>query len=215
MDSLAQNKKILIDSLKSWKKPGQKLIVGIDGYSGVGKTTIIEGIEKEDKDILPINRDDFAIPRKEFWERFKNAKNEEEKISILVNETINVKELGAFIGEYKEKNKTVEWMLRNDKSGVKDDLRDFDFSKKVLLVEGIFLFRHDELSDLFDKKVFLKANQGVADERRRKREKEKWGDDYFPDTHPDSAYRLTKIGFNQYLKEFNPEKQADLVIELN
>lgn len=42
---------------------------------------------------------------------------------------------------------------------------------------------------------------------------DKWGDNYLPDTHPDSAFRLTKIGFNQYLEKFHPEKQADLLIK--
>ncbi len=47
----------------------------------------------------------------------------------------------------------------------------------------------------------------------QKQKKKKWGDDYFPDTHPDSYFRLIKIGFNDYLKEYDPQSQADLIIK--
>jgi len=208
------SKKILLDSISSWERSDKKIIVGIDGYSGAGKTTLIEGIENENKNILPINRDDFAIPHKEFWDKFEKAKDEQEKIDIIVDQTINIGELADFLRKFKKENGKISWNLRNNETGIKNDLRSFDFSKKILVIEGIFLFKHDKVSKLLDKKVFLNINQELADERRRKREKERWGDDYFPDTHPNSAYRLTRIGFNQYLEKFNPRKQADLVIDL-
>ncbi len=208
---MSDNNKILLDSLKKWKKPGDKIIVGLDGYSGAGKTTLLKGVNIDD--ILVVNRDDFTIPRKDFEAKYRNAKTEEEKVDVMVNETIDVKELVNFLQKYKNNDGIVSWILRGSVFGLKDEVKEFDFSKKVLIIEGIFLFRHDELSTLFDKKVFIDIDQNVADERRVRREKEKWGEDYFPDTHPDSYFKYIKIGFNNYLKEQNPMEQADLVIK--
>ncbi len=203
--------KILSDSIAKWKPDCGKIIIGIDGYSGAGKTTLLSKLNQDD--FLIVNRDDFAIPRKIFETKFKNAKTEKEKIDVTVNETIDIKELALFLDEYKRKNGVVEWPFRGDISGKKDISKKFDFSKKILIIEGIFLFHNNNLNRLFDKKIFIDVDQEIADERRRKREKEKWGDDYFPDTHPDSYFRLIKIGFNDYLKEYDPKSQADLIIK--
>lgn len=208
---MSNNAKILLDSIKKWEKPGDKIIVGIDGYSGAGKTTLLKSVTGDD--ILVVNRDDFAIPRMDFESKYKDAKTEDERVDVMVNDTINVEELVNFLQEYKNNDGVVMWTLRGDVSGLKNEVKEFDFSKKVLIIEGIFLFRHDELSDLLDKKVFIDIDQDIADERRMRREKEKWGEDYFPDTHPDSYFKYIKIGFNNYLKEQNPMEQADLVIK--
>lgn len=213
MNSLKNNKEIFLDSMKEWEQSERKLIVGIDGYSGAGKTTLLKEIKKENADILIVHRDDFAISRKVFWNKYEKAKDEKQKMDILANKIIDVEELKSFLKKYKETDGMVEWTLRDEVSGIKDDVKCFDFSKKVLLLEGIFLF-HD-LDDLLDKKVFIDIDQEVADERRRRREKKRWGKDYYTDTNPDSAFRLTKIAFNNYLKEENPKEQADLVIEIN
>lgn len=202
---------ILLNAIKKWEKPGDKIVVGIDGYSGAGKTTLLKGIISDD--FLIVSRDDFAIPRIDFETKYKNAKSEDDRIDVMVNEIINIEELVNFIEEYKSKDGIVNWTLRGDISGLKNEVKEFDFSKKVLIIEGIFLFRHDELSSLFNKKVFLDIDQDIADERRVRREKEKWGKDYFPDSHPDSYFKYIKMGFNNYLKEQNPMEQADLVIK--
>ncbi len=204
------NTDILLAATKKWKTPGAKIIIGIDGYSGAGKTTLLKDVDNYD--ILVVNRDDFAVPRKDFGIMYKNAKTDDEKVEIMVNETIDIEELVNFLKKYKKGNTLEKWTLRGDISGLKDEVKEFDFSKEVLIVEGIFLFRHDHLSDLIDRKVFIDIDQDVADERRRKREKEKWGEEYFPDTHPDSYFKYLKIGFNNYLREQNPIEQADLVI---
>ncbi len=165
MENLNQKQKILLNAIQSWKKPGGKIIVGVDGYSGAGKTTLVQGIEREDADILPVNRDDFAIPRKEFWDKFGKAKTEQEKIDVVVDETIDINELSSFLKKFQEEDGIIEWTLRNDKSGFKDNLRKFSFSKSVLVVEGIFLFRHNGVKSLFDKKVFLEIDQEMADDK--------------------------------------------------
>jgi uridine kinase len=211
--SVSKNAKILLSALKKWEQPNRKLIVGIDGYSGAGKTTLLKEVAEMDNEVLIVSRDDFAYPRGEFEAKFKNTKTEADKVSILVNGTVNVQELTDFLNKYKRTDDSASCNLRGEISGVKDALKEFDFSKKVLLLEGIFLFHHDHFSDIFDKKVFIDIDQELADRRRREREKQKWGKDYFPDTHPDSYSRLIKIGFIEYLVDEKPAEQADLIIK--
>ncbi len=209
------NASIILDSIHSWKLSGEKLVVGIDGYSGSGKTTLLNQLASLDSDILTISRDAFAIPRDDFIKLFQKASSETEKVSLLVEQTINVNELVDFIKDYKSTNDARTYTLRGTVSGARDDTKTFDFSKPVLVIEGIFLFHHKEPFDLFDKKVYVDIDMEVADERRRAREKAKWGAEYFPDTHPDSFSRLIKIGFMDYFKNERPDLKTDLVLPSN
>ena len=64
-DQLAQeaNRKI-----SEWVVGKDKIVVAIDGYVGVGKTTLLENLVKINNDILPVHFDDFLYPRKEVRE---------------------------------------------------------------------------------------------------------------------------------------------------
>ena len=205
------NTKILLGAVKKWEKPEGKIIIGIDGYGEAGKTTLLKGVNEGN--ILIVNRDDFAIPRKDLAAKYKSARSDDEKVDIMVNKTINTKELISFLKQYKNSNEIIEWKIRDDITGLKNKTKKFDFSKRIMIIEGILLYGHNSLSNLIDRKVFVDIDQTEADKRRMTREKEKWGKDYFPDTHPDSYFRFIKIGFNDYLKNQNPKERADLVIE--
>ncbi|HUC96504.1 MAG TPA: hypothetical protein VMR16_02455 [Candidatus Saccharimonadales bacterium] len=210
--NLSSDNNTLLEKMESWILPDNKIIIGIDGYSGAGKTTLAQSIEKRSDVFLVVNRDDFAIPRKEFADSFTKLKTEVEKVRLLVNNTIDVDELASFLKMYKNTNDKIAWRVRDGVSGLKDKQKIFDFSKKVLIIEGIFLFHSRKLQELIDKKIFIDTNIELADNRRRAREMDKWGNDYFPDTRPDSYSRLIKLGFIDYLNNERPMNQADLVI---
>ena len=54
------------------------------------------------------------------------------------------------------------------------------------------------------------------DARWIKREKEKWGNDYFPETHPDSYFRQVIMALLQrYTEQYRPEKVADFVLSVD
>jgi uridine kinase len=209
---LTAERDTLLKIIRSWSLSDEKIVIGIDGYSGAGKTTLLHSIEKHTDDFLVVNRDDFAIPREQFKRNFEKMNSETEKIHLLVDNTIDVEELVSLLKTYKTNNEKILWNVRDEISGIKDKKKRFDFSKKVLIIEGIFLFHSNELADLLDKKIFINIDPELADSRRRNREMKKWGKDYFPDTHPDSYSRLIKIGFIDYLMNENPIAQADFVI---
>jgi uridine kinase len=101
----------------------------------------------------------------------------------------------------------------NSDTGKADIKKTFDLSKKIMVIEGIFLFHPKLIGDIFDLKIFIDGDVEAADQRRIKREKARWGKDYFPHDHPDSYFRLVKIAFERYYKLYNPKKLADIVVD--
>ena len=69
----------------------------------------------------------------------------------------------------------------NSDTGDMDVEKIYDLSKQIMIIEGIFLFHPKLIDDIFDLRIFLEGDNEATDERRREREKERWGDKYFPD----------------------------------
>ncbi len=92
----------------------------------------------------------------------------------------------------------------------------FTLNKKILVVEGVFMF-HPELalSKFWDKRIYLHGDISQIDERRVKREKERWGDKYFPETHPDSYFRAVTTGLKRYIDLHKPQEAADLSLRVD
>lgn len=101
-------------------------------------------------------------------------------------------------------------------SGKVNISKTYDFSKKIMVIEGVFMF-HPELSrsKLWDKRIYLEGDLEKIKERRIKREKERWGENYFPETHPDSYFRQVIIALDRYIDLHHPEKVADLVLKVD
>ncbi|MBI3442394.1 MAG: hypothetical protein HY007_01350 [Candidatus Sungbacteria bacterium] len=93
--------------------------------------------------------------------------------------------------------------------------RTFDLSKRIMVIEGVFMFHPQLLNDLWDKQIYLTGDIDKIDARRIKREQEKWGSDYFPETHPDSYFRQVTIALQRYIQQYKPEKVADLVLRVH
>lgn len=54
--------------IKEWLSDGKKIVIGIDGYSGSGKTTVLEYLAKINSDVLPL-----------FWMILLNLGQEEKR----------------------------------------------------------------------------------------------------------------------------------------
>lgn len=79
-------------------------------------------------------------------------------------------------------------------------------------LDGVLLLDKRVLGDLLDRVMYLEGNMKLADERRIKREKARWGKNYFPHTHPDSFYRPFKIAHKRYRLLYKPKITADMVV---
>lgn len=197
--------------IKQWSNKTDKLVVGIDGYTGVGKTTLLNNLIKLNSDILPVHRDDFQISRTKFEKRYNNTKNRTKIFELEMNDSEKLKKL---VQTFRKSNKPYNIKAYDRVSGKINIPKSYDLSKKVMVIEGVFMFHPKLLDKLWEKRVYLKGNIKQIDKRRVAREKKRWGKDYFPETHPDSYFRQIIIALKRYQQLYKPEKKADLVLNV-
>lgn len=200
------------EAINAWASDSDKLIIAIDGYTGVGKTTLLDNLVKLNPDILAVNRDDFMLPRKIVHEKIANS---EDRSKVFELEVIDSPKLTDFITAFKNTNTLYNINTYDGVSGEVSISKTFDFSKKIMAIEGVFMF-HPELphNKFWDKRIYLEGDITKIAERRIKREKERWGKDYFPETHPDSYFKQVCIALDRYIASHHPEKSADLVLRV-
>lgn len=194
----------LSEALNTWVSKRPKLVVGIDGYSGAGKTTLLNAIARDNSKILAVHMDDFILPIKLRENLIAKANDKATVFELQWNDYTAIRNLIIAFrnGERKFTAKLPDGSTKT-----------YDLSKDILLLEGVFLFHPKLLDDIWDKRVYIHTDLGVADKRRVTREKAKWGDDYFPESHPDSFYRLFKIAHKRYEENYKPIEKADLVLK--
>lgn len=198
------------EAILDWTENREKLVMAIDGYSGIGKTTLLNNLVALNKDIVPVNRDDFLFSRENVEEKLAKA---EDKSKVWEYEVCNDQKLIGLIMAFRNNENSYMVHTYDGISGKTDEVKNFDLSKKIMLVEGVFMF-HPELplNKFWDKRIYLEGDINKIDERRIKREKERWGKDYFPETHPDSYFRQVTTALKRYQEMYHPEKVADLVL---
>lgn len=198
------------EAITIWAKEKPKLVVAIDGYTGIGKTTLLNSLVILNPDIIAVNRDDFLFPKEIIKEKLSKS---EDKSKIFELEVCDDKKLEDFVFAFRNTNIIYKINTHNGVTGEINIPKVFDFSKNILVVEGVFMF-HPELplNKLWDKRIYLEGDINKIDERRVKREKERWGKDYFPETHPDSYFRQVTIALKRYIKLHKPAENADLVL---
>ena len=181
------------ENVKKWSIGKSGIVVGIDGYSGAGKTTILKLLAEKNNFVKPIFMDDFV-----------STANTKEK--LLPQIEANTPELN------------LEWSPPDGLEKIRSAIAGFKSKAPqnvAVVVEGIFLFHPKVLNDIWDRRIYLDANKEEADARRVVREKERWGEKYFPETHPDSFARLFKIAHKRYEELYNPKQRSDWVIQVD
>ncbi|MFH1170046.1 MAG: hypothetical protein V1704_00555 [Candidatus Vogelbacteria bacterium] len=190
------NKKI-----KEWVVGKGKLVIAIDGYIGVGKTTLLDNLAKLNPEIVPVHFDDFLLSRKNIEAKdFELGYNDYPKIEKLIN-------------SFRISNAPYRTKIFNADSGEVDTSIEYDFSKQILVIDGVRMFHPKLLNHLWDRRIYLDGNTEEIDKRRVEREKKRWGEKYFPETHPDSHFRQITLALKKYREEYKPEQQADLVLK--
>lgn len=199
--------------ISAWTKDRSKLIVAIDGYAGAGKTTIADFIAKQNPDVLTVHLDDFIRHWKERKQMIEKAG---EKSKVFEYNWYRYEDLEKLIKEFRDKNKGYLKLKTYDFD--KNDFspkKSFDLSKKILIIDGIFLFHpKHKISKLFDKKIYLDIDFIKADKKRIAREKKKWGKSYIPENHPDNWTKYFKIAYRRYVKKYKPQNKAEVVFKI-
>lgn len=201
------------EEIKNWEKPDKKLIIAIDGYAGSGKTTISDFISKQNPSVLTIHLDDFIQHFKDRKEMIDKAKD---KSQVFEYSWYRYNDLEKLIKEFKSKDKglvkfkTYDYIKNN--FGPK---KSFDLSKKVLIIEGIFLFHpKHKVSKMWDKTIYIDTDPTKADKKRVAREKNRWGRDYVSENHPDNWIKYYKTAYKRYIQKYKPTNNRDIVFNV-
>lgn len=148
------------------------LIIGIAGGTGCGKTTVVDQILNElpQGEVGVISQDSYYKDTSHLSYDERVAINFDHPRSIdfeLLEEHLKELKRGNSIEQpiysFHEHNRTSETVTINP--------------QKVMIVEGILIFTHPELRDLFDIKIFVHADSDERLIRRLKRDIEDRGRD--------------------------------------
>ncbi len=198
--------------IKVWKKDRVKLIVAIDGYAGSGKTTIANFIGRYNKDTLVIHLDDFIKhwkTRKQMIERTKN------KSKIFEYYWYRYDDLECLIKAFLGGKKSIKLKTYDYKKNDFGPRQSFNLSKKILVLEGVFLFHPKHtLTKLIDKNIYLDVKFDKADKKRVLREKREWGRNYLPENHSDNWIKYFKEAYKKYENEYKIKNKADMIFKI-
>ncbi len=144
----------------------KRLIIGITGGSGSGKTTFISELKKafSRKELCVISQDDYYRPiykqpiDKEGIEDFDQPKS--------IDKNAFVKDVQKLLKGKKVKRQ--EYVFNN--KNVKPKTLVFK-PAPIIIVEGIFVFHFKKMQPLLDLKIFLDAKENLKVIRRIKRDK--------------------------------------------
>lgn len=189
------------------------MVVAIDGYAGSGKTTVADFIAKWNPDVTVLHLDDFI----KHWKDRKNLiDTAEDKSKVFEYEWYRYGDLEKIVGQFKSKKQgSVRYKTYDYDANNFGPEKSFDLSKKILVIDGIFLFHPEhKVNKLLDKKVYLDVDFVKADKARIVREKKKWGKAYVPENHPDNWTSYFKIAYRRYVKNYKPQKGADLKFKI-
>ena len=182
------------------------LIIGIAGGTGSGKTSVVQQIVEElpKDEVCIISQDSY------YHDTSDLSYTEREKINFDHPKAIDFELLVLHLKELKKGN-TIEQPVYSfvDHNRTKETLK--TFPKKVVIIEGILIFTHPEIRELFDVKVYVHADSDERLIRRLRRDISERGRDL---NEVLNRYQSTLKPMHQEFIE--PTKEyADIIIPTN
>jgi len=182
------------------------LVIGIAGGTGCGKTTVVNTILNE----LPEGQ--VGVISQDSYYKDTSHLSFEERVKINFDHprSIDFDLLEKHIKDLK-KGKSIEQpvysFVKHNRTG--DSIK--TIPRKVMIVEGILIFSHTDIRDLFDIKIFVHADSDERLIRRLKRDINERGRDI---NEVLNRYQTTLKPMHQQFIE--PMKEyADLIIPNN
>jgi len=194
--------------LNSWLEEKDRLIIGIEGYSASGKTAVADCLAEENSAVVVIHLDDLL---KSSEERATMMNSGEDRSEVFELKWYRYDLLDDIIEKFKQE---IRYSIDIYDYDLKKMIsKEYNLSKTILVIEGIFLFHpKHKISKMFDKKIYLDIDLKKADDRRIRREKKRWGKKYVDEKHPNSFLKYFKEAYQRYSDNYHPKKLADLVV---
>lgn len=197
-------------NINLWLKEKDRLVVGIEGYSASGKTTIADCLAETNSGVVVIHLDDLLRSSEDRMALMNSGKD---RSKVFELEWYRYDLLQNIVAKFSTRTLFSTEIYDYDLKKMVNKF--YDLSKPVMVIEGIFLFHSEHaISKVFDKKIYLAVDFERADSRRTRREKKRWGNEYVDEAHPDSFVRPFKEAYRRYFNNYKLQELADLVIEV-
>ena len=179
------------------------LIIGIAGGTGSGKTTVVRNIlhNLNTENVLVLSQDNYYKDHQEL------SFDEREKINFDHPRSIDFELLTQHV-QHLKKGENIEQPMYSFITHSRTTETIITHPKEVIIVEGILIFTHPELRDLFDLKIFVHADSDERLIRRIRRDIQERGRDL---EEVLSRYRTTLKPMHEQFIE--PSKiHADIIV---
>lgn len=141
------------------------MIIGISGGTGAGKTTLVNYVEK-----ILVKDETLILSQDRYYKHLPELSFEER---CLINfdhpDALDLDLLASHIVQLQE-GKSIKSPVYSFEQHLRMDDIEVIHPKKYILIEGILVFAHAPLRELFDYKVYIDADINKRVERRMERD---------------------------------------------
>ncbi|OIQ37247.1 MAG: hypothetical protein BM555_01175 [Crocinitomix sp. MedPE-SWsnd] len=137
-----------------------KFIVGITGGSGVGKTTLIDGLKNEfEGKVSTFSLDNYYLSKDQ------QAKDENGVVNFDLPSALDIDRMRADLIELKAGNPIKQKIYQFNNPSNEDSFLKIE-PANLLIVEGLFVMHYEFIKDLLDYSVYLSVDRKLQLERR-------------------------------------------------
>jgi uridine kinase len=144
---------------------GNKIVIGVAGGSGSGKTTVAEMIAKDlgENRITLISQDNY------YKDLVHLSPEERARVNFDHPESIDAKLMASHISQLKDGN-SIEMPVYDFHTHTRHSETITVYPKEILLIEGILVLEREEIRNLMDIKIYVDTDDDIRLIRRLKRD---------------------------------------------